>query len=168
MNSESAAIRPHIPYGNEIWIEPGGEYRNFGGDIHLPATLDPRLKPEDANVDPWRFKAGAVDDYGLSAWGEDFDRGFSERAKNPISDEDILDLLTPEPVPGGPQKGIRLPSGERYFWPVDEFGFPHHKQVLDALDVKGDDLNKTDCYDVDEDGVVRNIFAKDEEWDFSA
>jgi len=172
MNSERKDIRPHIPYSDQIWIQPDGRYEAFHqGDTGLPAQLDPRLTDHSDEPLPdneWHFGANDVDDYGLSAWGEDFDRGFSERAKNPMSDHDILDLLTPVPDVGVPQKGIRLPSGERFFWIVDDYGFPHHKEVEDALKIKGTDLEKVDEYEVSPDGVVRNVFADLPDWDFNA
>lgn len=97
----------------------------------------------DANGDDWHF--GSLDD-----WGDDYDRGFRERALNPSSDEAIRELLSPVPERETPQKGIQLDDGARYFWTPDEYGFPHHDNVAQALGV----TEGMKYLDVDENGKI--------------
>lgn len=153
MNSDAPHSRPHIETSNEIWIDRDGRYRNYFGDDAVPSQLDPRLKLEGNPID-W-FRTGADDD----------EEPLSTDEINPMTDQDILDLLTPEPTPGVAQKGLEAPDGDHWFWVPADDGSPHHQEVAQVLGWT--DPNVV-YLKVDPDGTVRDIYAdpSDDDWQF--
>lgn len=105
---------------NKHYNQETGKYENPGQPGKLGPTVFSRVAFEQSD--------------------DDLHNEFLERSKNQPTDQDILNLLTPQPKRGVAQKGLELPDWSRYFWTPDEMGFPHHDEVAQILKATKDTI----------------------------
>jgi hypothetical protein len=116
-------------------------------------------KQEGMPVTPWGLNRQASDD----DWEEDFDRQMKDRMANPPGDDAIFDLLDQGVPLGQAGKMLKFDDGFTAAWVPDEYGSPHHDDVVRALGREGEAAKY--LY-VEEDGSTHDLSEVPDEWKF--
>lgn len=89
-----------------------------------------------------------------------------EQITKQLDDDEILHLVDDGVELGHEGKALGLPDSSVIEWETDEFGVPHHQDVLKALGYR--DLSGTKFYYVERDGSLVDYEERMNDWNFAA
>ena len=155
-----------VTEASEFWISKGGEV-SFWQPNEVPhenrqtiSEADPRLKiTEQSNGDVaesgWTFSKVSEE-----VLDEEDEERFLDQLRDPLSDEEILELIDRGHEIGSEGKALGLPDETEVSWNTEDSA-PHHDDVLRALGIK--DPSGVAYYYVDEMGNKLNLLGGDDE-----
>jgi hypothetical protein len=103
------------------------------------------LAPQNQE-DEWHFGATLDDPYPATpdlndtSWEDEFDQNLKDRMENPPPGLVIQDLVEAGHELGHEGKGLRLDDGTVLSWNVDDYGSPHHQDVMRVLGLHPDEV----------------------------